>query len=191
MKEFFFVTLLKRLCLGIDFCNLWIGRAVSWLVVLLVMLVFANVLMRYCLQTSFVFLQELEWHLFAVIFLLGGGYALLKEGHVRVDIIYQRLDARRRAWINLLGVLFLLMPGCWLVIATGLPFAVTAWTMGEGSPDPGGLPYRFVLKATLAVAFFLMALQGLSLGVKSGLQLAGVPIAQGRGEPAKERSDGR
>lgn len=185
MKENSLVTLLRRTTGLIDCANLWVGRTVSWLAVLLVLVVFANVVMRYFFQASFVFLHELEWHLFAIIFLLGGGYTLLKDGHVRVDIIYQRLGPRSRAWINLAGVLLLLLPGCWLVGVTGFVFAVNSFRMGEGSPDPGGIPFRFVLKSVISLAIFLMALQGVSLGLKSVLLLCGFPV-DGQGKTTSE-----
>lgn len=149
------------------------GRAVAWATGLVVVVVFADVVMRYAFNTSFVFTQELEWHLFAFIFLMGAGYTLLRDGHVRVDIFYQRMSARSQAWINLLGVLFFLIPGCVMIIATSLSFVANSWTVMEGSPDPGGIPYRFALKACIPAGFALVLLQGISLGIKSLLTIVG------------------
>ena len=104
------MNLLKTLARGIDTVNEWIGRAVSWVTLLLVMVVFVDVVMRYAFKTSFVFTQELEWHLFAFIFLIGAGYTLLHDGHVRVDILYTRLPPRVRVWIDILGGLLFLIP---------------------------------------------------------------------------------
>ena len=129
--------------------------------------------MRYVFNTSFVFTQELEWHLFAFIFLMGAGYTLLKDGHVRVDIFYQSMSAKSQAWINLLGVLFFLVPGCIMIIATSLSFVSNSWSVMEGSPDPGGIPYRFLLKACIPAGFILVLLQGFSLGIKSLLVIVG------------------
>ena len=140
---------------------------------MVVVVVFVDVVMRYAFNTSFVFTQELEWHLFAFIFLMGAGYTLLKDGHVRVDIFYQSMSAKSQAWINLLGVLFFLVPGCIMIIATSLSFVSNSWSVMEGSPDPGGIPYRFLLKACIPAGFILVLLQGFSLGIKSLLVIVG------------------
>ena len=159
---------------AIDRSNEAIGRVVSWVSLLLVLVVFVDVFMRYLFRTSFVFVQEMEWHLFAFIFLIGAGYTLLHDGHVRVDIIYQRLGVKGRAWINLLGVIFFLIPGCYLVITTSWHFVSNSFSMLEGSPDPGGVPYRFIVKGTMTVGYALLLLQGLSMGVHALLQILGV-----------------
>lgn len=116
------IKFLVGLCRWIDKLNTWVGWVVAWVPLGLVLVVFTDVVMRYLFRTSFVFTQELEWHLFAFIFLIGGGYTLLHDGHVRVDIIYQKLGFKARAWANLLGVLLLLIPGCLLIIITSLNF---------------------------------------------------------------------
>ena len=164
---------LKTVSCWIDTLNEWVGRGVAWVTAGLVMVVFVDVLMRYIFNTSFVFTQELEWHLFGFIFLIGAGYTLLHDGHVRVDIIYQRLGGKGRAWINLLGVIFFLIPGCLMVITTSWKFTLNSFSMLEGSPDPGGIPFRFLVKGTIPVGFALLLLQGLSLGLHSLLQLLG------------------
>lgn len=165
---------LIRLCRWIDTLNFWVGRVVSWVTALVVVVVFTDVLMRYAFNTSYVFTQELEWHLFAFIFLMGAGYTLQKDGHVRVDIFYQRMDKRQQAWINLLGVIFFLLPGCYLVISTSFGFVQNSFAVLEGSPDPGGIPYRYILKACIPAGFILIALQGISLGIKSLLTILGI-----------------
>lgn len=172
---------LKTFGQWIDALNLWVGRAVAWATALVVIVVFVDVVMRYAFNTSFVFMQELEWHLFAFIFLMGAGYTLLNDGHVRVDIFYQRLTVKSQAWINLLGVLFFLIPGCCLIIVTSLSFVSNSWAVMEGSADPGGIPYRFVLKACIPAGFVLVLLQGLSLGIKSLLTILGEASERGAG----------
>jgi len=163
----------KRLCAWIDQINTWVGRFVAWTTALVVVVVFVDVVMRYAFKTSFVFTQELEWHLFAFIFLIGAGYTLLKDGHVRVDIFYQRMSAKQQAWVNLLGVLFFLIPGCLLIFLTSLKFVQSSFAVMEGSPDPGGIPYRWLLKACIPVGFVLVFIQGISLGLKSLLVILG------------------
>ena len=164
---------IKTLSRFIDTINEWVGRGVSWVTLGLVLVVFVDVVMRYLFNTSYVFTQELEWHLFAFIFLIGAGYTLLHEGHVRVDIFYQRLGFKGRAWINLIGVIVFLLPGCIMVIVTSWQFVYDAWKIMEVSPDPGGIPYRYLVKGTITVGFFLLCLQGISLGIHSLLQILG------------------
>lgn len=151
----------------IDALNDYVGRTVSWLTAFMVAVTFADVTMRYVFNTSFVFTQELQWHLFAIIFLMAAGYTHLKGGHVRVDIFYARLSPRRRAWVDLLFAFLFLFPTCWLVIKTSLPFVSRSFAVLEGSPNPGGLPVRFLLKAAIPVGFFLIGLQGLSETIKN------------------------
>ena len=170
---------LKTLSGWIDAVNEWIGQLVAWVTLGLVVVVFIDVVMRYVFNTSYVFTQELEWHLFGFIFLMGAGYTLLHDGHVRVDIIYQRMSPRAQAWTNLIGVMFFLLPGCIMVVVTSWKFTHNAWMVMEGSPDPGGIPLRFLIKGTITVGFLLLTLQGLSLGIHSLLQLLGK-------EPMKE-----
>ena len=153
--------------------NEWVGRGVAWVTLGLVLVVFIDVIMRYLFNTSFVFTQELEWHLFGFIFLIGAGYTLLHDGHVRVDIFYQRLGFKAQAWVNLFGVIFFLLPGCVLVITTSWHFVVKAYSILEGSPDPGGIPYRFIIKGTITVGFVLLCLQGISLGIHSLMRILG------------------
>ncbi len=169
---------LLKFCDVIDGINRWVGQGVAWVTLLLVVVVFVDVCMRYIFNTSFVFVQELEWHLFGFIFLVGAGYTLLHDGHVRVDIIYQRLGLKGRAWVNLIGVIFFLIPGCLLVIITSWKFVLNAWLMMEGSPDPGGIPFRYLIKGTIPVGFALMLLQGIVLGIHSLLQVLGIETAE-------------
>ena len=181
----------------IDRINEKVGRAVSWITVALVVVVFTDVVMRYAFNISLVFTQELEWHLFAFIFLIGAGYTLLHEGHVRVDILYQRLGPKAQAWINVCGCVLFMLPGCFLIIYTSTTFvadsiyslnlnpapgqsAVTF--MWEGSPDPGGIPLRFILKSCIPLGFVLFFLQGCSLFIKSVLTIKGVALPEGEGQ---------
>ncbi len=176
------MNFLQRFCGWIDTLNEWVGRGTGWVAFGLVVVVFTDVLMRYAFNTSFVFVQELEWQLFAFIFLIGAGYTLLYDGHVRVDIIYQRYGPKGKAWTNLLGVVLFLVPGCLMIIETSGHFALRSWLMGEGSPDPGGIPYRFIVKGFIPVGFSLLLLQGVSLGLRSLFLILNIEKPKGLGD---------
>lgn len=153
---------LERLAHRLEVLSEHTGRAVSWLTLALVALVSYDVTMRYIFRAGSVAAQELAWHLFALIFLLGAAYTLKHDAHVRVDVLYQRLDAQGRAWVDLAGGLLFLLPFCLVMIVTSVPFAYGAFLYDEGSPDPGGLPHRFLIKSAIPLGFTLLALQGLA-----------------------------
>ena len=156
---------LSATCLiaGIDKFTESTGKAVSWLILGMVLLICYDVAMRYLFQQGSVALQELEWHLFALMFLLSGAYTLKHDDHVRVDILYQSrfVSDRGRAWINILGTVLFLFPFCLLILFTAWPFVENAFYYNEGSPDPGGLPHRYLLKGAILLAFVMLMLQGL------------------------------
>ncbi len=169
---------LESVCGWIDTINDWVGRAVSWTTLLLVSVTFVDVVMRYFFNTSYVFTQELEWHIFAFIFLMGAGYTLRNEGHVRVEVFYGKFSPKGRAWVNLVGVLFFLIPSCLVFIKTSSRFVLESYRIMEGSPDPGGIPFRFLLKSCIPVGYSFMLLQGLALGLNSLLTLFGVKVEE-------------
>ena len=167
----------KKAVFFCDKINDWIGSyVVASAVFIFIGVIFSNVVMRYLFNTSFVFMAELEWHLFAFIFLMGAGFTLLHDGHVRVDIFYSMMDRRKQACINFFGVVFLLIPSCYVVLTTTVPWVMTAYQVGEVSIDPGGIPARFLIKATLPAGYALMLIQGVSLCVKSAFILLGKPL---------------
>lgn len=170
------MVFLRTITRSIDGINLAVGKAVAWVTALLVGVTFVDVVMRYTFNTSFVFTQELEWHLFAFIFLMGAGYTLLVDGHVRVEVFYGRFGPKGQAWINLIGVLFFLIPSCYMFIKSGIPFVENSFRVMEGSPDPGGIPFRFILKSCIPIGYSLILLQGVSLGIKSFMTILGVPM---------------
>lgn len=144
-----------------------LGRLAALLFILMLFNVFYDVIARYVLNDVSIGLQELEWHLFAAMFMLGVPYTLRAGGHVRVDLIYERLSAPRKAWIDLLGALLLLMPFTLLVGYYGIGFAQEAFELGETSGDPGGLPHRWIIKAVIPFTFFAIAISGLGMMLKS------------------------
>jgi TRAP-type mannitol/chloroaromatic compound transport system permease small subunit len=173
------VTALRALIRAIDGLNERVGRAVAWLALLLVLITAYDVLMRYMFRISYVFITELEWHLFAILFLVGAGYTYLHDGHVRVDIFYAQMTARRRALIDVVFSVFFLFPTCIMLVKTSMPFVLASYAVLEGSPDPGGLPARFVVKAAMPVGFAFLALQGVSELIKKTFVLLGRADALG------------
>jgi TRAP-type mannitol/chloroaromatic compound transport system permease small subunit len=169
---------LGALSRGIDRVNAGVGRITRVLALLMVLVTTYDVMMRYLFRSSFVFVQELEWHLFAVMFLLAAGYAHLRNDHVRVDIFYARMSPRARALVDVIGGLLFLFPSCFLIVFTSIPFVRASLAVLEGSPDPGGLPGRFLLKMAIPLGFSLLALQGVSELVKNVAALRGKEIAR-------------
>lgn len=145
------------------------GRGVAWLILVMVLLVSYDVMMRYFFLSGSIAIQELEWHLFSIIFLLSAAYTLKHDGHVRLDLIYRSrfMSDYRRAWINLTCSLLFLIPFCILIIVSSWPFVSQAYLFSEGSPDPGGLPFRWILKATIPLGFFLLIIQGVGEALKN------------------------
>lgn len=144
-----------------DRINEMFGRAMAWMVVTLTVIVFYDVCMRFLFRAGSTALQELEWHIFALIFLLGAASTYRINGHVRVEVLYQKFSPRMQLWVNTLGDLFILLPLCFVIINSSLPFVEAAWSYGESSPDPGGLPYRWLIKAAIPAGFVLLALQAI------------------------------
>ena len=152
-----------------------LGKITAVLFILLLLNVFYDVIMRYMFNDVSIAMQELEWHLYATIFMLGIPYTLYKEGHVRVDIIYEHLSLRKQAWIDILGTLFLLIPFTLLVAKYGIDFTIESYQLGERSGDPGGLLYRWLIKAMIPFAFFSVAISGIGLILKSIIILRNDP----------------
>lgn len=147
----------------IDRFTTWIGERTKWLTTILVILIFGDVLLRYLFDSSKAWVTDLEWHVFALIFLLGAAYTLKENQHVRVDVLYDKWSEKQKAWVNLLGTIVFLLPWCLIIIYTATRYAENAFVTGESSAEPGGLPARFLIKGAIAVAFVLLMIQGLSM----------------------------
>jgi len=145
----------------------FLGKISAVLFVLLLFNVFIDVVMRYVFNDVSIGMQELEWHLYAAVFLLGVPYTLRAGGHVRVDLVYERLSVKNQAMIDMLGCLILLLPFCALVGWYGVGFAYESYELGETSGDPGGLPYRWLIKSVIPFAFFAMLISGIGFFLKS------------------------
>ncbi|MBB5319807.1 TRAP transporter small permease subunit [Marinobacter oulmenensis] len=125
--------------------------------------VFYDVVARYAFNEVSIGLQEMEWHLYSVVFMLGIPYALRSDGHVRVDVFYTNWGQKTKAMVNLIGALIFIIPFAYLIGTYGYEFALDSYNMGEGSGDPGGLPNRWIIKAVIPLTAFFIATAGLNM----------------------------
>lgn len=151
----------------IDSLNRYAAFFASIFILLLAFLIFFDAFMRYLFQEGSIALQELEWHLFDFIFLLGLGYALKHNKHVRVDIFYEKFTSKTKEYINLLDNLFLIIPFSLLIIYYGYDFTLQSFLQNESSSDPGGLCCRYIVKSAIILGGFLLFLQAISEIIKS------------------------
>lgn len=151
-----------RLSRALDTCLLHLGNAFSWVWVVLMLVIITNVLMRYLLGEGRIEFEELQWHLYALGWLVGLSYCMVTDSHVRVDLLRDKFSPTTKAWIEMLGLIFLLLPFLVLVCWYGLPFVLYSWELGEVSAAPGGLPYRWFMKGALVFAFLLLGFACLS-----------------------------
>ena len=151
------------------------GKAAAWLTLLMVVVTFVVVIMRYVFDSGLIWVQESVVWMHAVVFMLGAAYTLRAEEHVRVDIFYRTMSARRRAWVDLIGVIVFLLPLCAFLAWASFDFVTQSWSIGESSRESGGLPYPFVplLKSVLLLMPLAVSLQGLSLLSRSIKTLRG------------------
>jgi TRAP-type mannitol/chloroaromatic compound transport system permease small subunit len=144
-----------------------VGYVTAVLLLLMIFNVAMDVLMRYALHNSKIAMQEMEWHLFSVIMLYGTGYALRHNAHVRVDFLYDRLSVRKRALIDIFGTIFFLFPLVALIVYGSYEFVMDSYTTNEISEDPGGLPYRWIIKAMIPFSFIFLLLCGINFIIHS------------------------
>ncbi|HAU58556.1 MAG TPA: C4-dicarboxylate ABC transporter permease [Comamonadaceae bacterium] len=140
----------------------WCGEAASLLWTVLVLVIVFQVVLRYVFGLGSIMLEETQWHLYAVGFMLGLSFTEVRERNVRIDVLAENFSQKTRLWIELFGITVFLLSFTLLVIWFAMPFVVTSWQLNEVSAAPGGLPYRWVLKSFLVTAFALLALAGLS-----------------------------
>ena len=165
---------LSALVQAIDWLNERIGRAVAWLCVLMVINVFLVVVLRYAFSVGWVWMQELYVWTHATIFLLGAGYTLLHDGHVRIDLIYREASIKYKSIINILGSLFLGLPLLYVIFVSSLPLITRDWENLEKSAEAGGLPGLFLFKSVIAVFGILFGLQILALLLRNIESLMGI-----------------
>jgi TRAP-type mannitol/chloroaromatic compound transport system permease small subunit len=173
--------MLCKLIGTIDAVNRRVGQAAAWLGLALVAAQFTVVVLRYVFAIGFVWLQESVLYFYGMLFLLGAGYTLLADGHVRVDVLYRSASARAKALIDAAGAVLLLLPVCGLVFWTSWDYVLSAWNVAESSGEALGLPFAFAYKTLIWIFAALLGAQGVSLALKSVGLLSG---AVGRsGEP--------
>ncbi len=139
-----------------------IGQWASWLWVVLLVIIVFNVVMRYAFDQGRIEFEEIQWHIYATGFLLGLSYAYQADAHIRVDVLHEQFSPDLKAWIELYGILLFLMPFIAIVLIYSVPFVWSSYELAEVSPSPGGLPYRWAMKAMLPIGFFLLLLATIS-----------------------------
>ncbi len=157
----------------VDWVNDAVGRAVAWLTLAMVLITFLVVILRYGFALGWVWVQEFYVWLHGIVFMVAAGYTLLRNEHVRVDVFYRPRGPRFKAWVDLLGVLLLLLPFVMTIAFVSWSYIVISWVRFEESYEAGGMPGLFLLKTMILVFCALVGLQGLSLAARSVLVLAG------------------
>lgn len=159
-----------KLAGGIDAFVDLVGRITSWLAFGLALVMGANVLFRYGFSIGFIWAQELEWHIFIPICLFGMSYALLHGEHVRVDVLFASFKPRTKHAVDIISD-FLSMAFCVIVIWLSIPYVYQSWSIGEGTANPGGIEYRYIVKAMIPIGFAVLFLQSLSQAIKNTIAM--------------------
>jgi len=145
----------------------FVGNLTSILMILMMLNVFYDVIMRYFFNTGSIAMQEMEWHLFSIVILLGVSYTLKEDGHVRVDLIYDNLSDKKKAVINLVGTFVFLIPFALLILYGSIDFVNEAYQTGEISGDPGGLTHRWIIKAFIPLSMALLVFSSIGFLLKN------------------------
>ena len=180
---------LLKVAAAIDKLNLYVGRTVAWLALLMILVQFVVVVLRYVFGISYLFMQESIIYMHGIMFMVGAGFTLLNDGHVRVDIFYSTASDRTKALVNLLGALIFLLPFCIVVWWVSYPYVSNAWAVLESSPETSGIPGVYLLKSVILVFSVLVALQGISLAIRSIARLAGVETEPQTAPTAKRMAE--
>ena len=163
------------------------SNVMGWIagVLNLVMLinVFYDAIMRYFFKTGSIALQEMEWHLFAIVFLFGIAYGLKEDGHVRVDVLYDGFSPRWKAIVNIAGTVLLLLPLSVLIVEGSVWYVQEAYNSGEVSGDPGGLPHRWLIKMVIPASFVFLIVSAV------GFVIRNINIMLGLEEPPERRPE--
>lgn len=167
--------LVKIIVSGIDRLTDWIGTLLSWMCFAMMLMICSVVVMRYLFQSgNIIFLQESVVYLHSTIFLLAAGWALKRNGHVRVDVFYRQFSPVKKAWVDSLGILVFLLPFCGFLFFASLDFVELSWSRNEESGDAGGIPLVYLLKTLIPGMSLLLAIQGIAELIRNGLFLCGL-----------------
>ncbi len=158
-----------------------LGRAVSWLGLAMVLTTATVVVLRKFFDVGFIWMQESVTWMHAAVFMLAAGYTLAADEHVRVDILYRKMSPSRRLLVDTLGTLFLLVPTCLLILVYGWNYVAVSWSIGEGSPEAGGLPGLFLLKSLIVVTPALLMLESFAFVVLRWAQVGDEPDGSAAG----------
>lgn len=154
------------LCRFLDQLLLRVGRAAAWLSALLIAVIIFQVSLRYLFNISYVVLEELQWHLYAVIILLGMTYAFVTDSHIRLDLLHINFSKKKKEWVEVIGILFFLMPMIFVFFYHSLDFVAESWMVSERSEAPMGLSCRWAIKSMIPISFSMLFLAALSRLIK-------------------------
>lgn len=166
-------ALFDRLSQYLEALSEWVGKAVAWLTLAMVLGTVVVLVFRYLFNEGAIALQESVLYLHAMVFMLGAAYTLKDNEHVRVDVFYRKFSPRQQAWVNIIGYLTLLLPVTIFIMVTSWKFVAFSWRILEGSNEPGGLAIVYLLKSLLLVMPALLLAQGLAQTLRLLLFLAG------------------
>ncbi len=159
-----------------------LGNLTAGIMMLMLLNVFYDVVMRYLFKHGSIAMQEMEWHLFSAVLLIGISYALFRDGHVRVDLIYDTLSRKKQAIINIVGSVIFLIPFSLLIGFGSIDFVLEAYNTNEISGDPGGLTHRWIIKALVPTSFFLLVFSTIGVIIRHINLLRGVHENTNNGE---------
>ena len=151
-----------------------VGETAAWLNGVLIVVIIAQVVLRYVFGLGMVVLEELQWHLYATAFMVGLSYVFTKDSNIRLDILHMRFSPGTRALIELLGILLLVMPMIAVFFIHSLDFVGNAWRLGERSDAPMGLPYRWLIKSVIPISFSLLFVSAVSRALRAATFLFGI-----------------
>ncbi len=151
-----------KIAQSLEKITVWSGQLIAWLTLAMVLTTFSIVILRYGFSTGWIAMQESVVYMHALVFLIGIPYTLKYDGHVRVDIFYSKISRRNKAWVNLLGTIFLLFPVIFFIAWSSWDYVIASWVMGEESGEAGGLPRVYLLKSSILIMTLLLLMQGIS-----------------------------